>query len=39
MPDGLKVEFKARAALEPYIEVVLATQGQARRILRLLSHR
>ena len=28
-PDGLKVEFKARAAWEPYIEAVLATQGQA----------
>jgi hypothetical protein len=27
-PDGLKVEFKARAAWEPYIEAVLATPGQ-----------
>jgi DNA invertase Pin-like site-specific DNA recombinase len=27
--DGLKVEFKARAAWEPYIEAVLATQRQA----------
>ncbi len=27
-PDGLKVEFKARAVWEPYIEAVLATQRQ-----------
>jgi len=27
-PDGLKVEFRARAAWEPYVEAVLATQGQ-----------
>ena len=27
--DGLNVEFRARAAWEPYIEAVLATQRQA----------
>ena len=28
-PDGLKVEFKPRAAWEPYVEAVLVQQGQA----------
>ena len=26
--DGLKVEFRSRAAWEPYIQAVLATQGE-----------
>jgi hypothetical protein len=31
--EGLKVEFKPRAAWEPYIEAVLAAQGQVQKDL------
>jgi hypothetical protein len=36
-PDGLKVEFKARAAWEPYIEAVLATQGPPKDLLPVIT--